>query len=42
MTILFVCSGNTCRSPMAAAILQRLLPGALSLGGKNTWTEDTR
>ncbi|MDR0405267.1 MAG: low molecular weight protein arginine phosphatase [Clostridiales bacterium] len=26
MKILLVCSGNTCRSPMAAGILQKLLP----------------
>lgn len=28
MKIICVCTGNTCRSPMAAALLQRLLPGA--------------
>ena len=28
MKIICICTGNTCRSPMAAAILQRLLPGA--------------
>jgi len=27
-TVLFVCTGNTCRSPMAAAIFRRLLAGA--------------
>ena len=28
MKIVCVCTGNTCRSPMAAALLGRLLPGA--------------
>ena len=28
MKIVCVCTGNTCRSPMAAALLSRLLPGA--------------
>ncbi|HIS02711.1 MAG TPA: low molecular weight protein arginine phosphatase [Candidatus Pullichristensenella avicola] len=28
MKIVCVCTGNTCRSPMAAALLQRLLPAA--------------
>ena len=27
MKIVCVCTGNTCRSPMAAALLGRLLPG---------------
>jgi protein-tyrosine phosphatase len=30
-TILFVCTGNTCRSPMAAALLRRLLAGRLGV-----------
>jgi protein-tyrosine phosphatase len=30
-TILFVCSGNTCRSPMAEAIARRYLAGRLSV-----------
>ncbi len=28
-SIVFVCGGNTCRSPMAQGILQKLLPGDL-------------
>jgi protein-tyrosine-phosphatase len=33
-TVLLVCTGNTCRSPMAAALLQRLRPGwKLEQGG---------
>lgn len=35
-TILFVCSGNTCRSPMAAAIAQSLLSRS---GGTATFSE---
>jgi protein-tyrosine-phosphatase len=27
--ILFVCSGNTCRSPLAEAIAKQVLPGRL-------------
>lgn len=30
-TILFVCTGNTCRSPMAAALFRRLLAGRLGV-----------
>ena len=30
-TILFVCSGNTCRSPMAAAIARKVLADSLSI-----------
>jgi protein-tyrosine-phosphatase len=26
--IIFICTGNTCRSPMAAALMRRALPGA--------------
>ncbi|HZI99241.1 MAG TPA: low molecular weight protein arginine phosphatase [Gemmatimonadaceae bacterium] len=43
MKILFVCSGNTCRSPMAAAITRRLLADAnrtdveVSSAGTNAW-----
>lgn len=34
MNIIFVCTGNTCRSPMAQGILQRLAPewGVISRG----------
>lgn len=28
MNVLFVCSGNTCRSPLAAAVMSRLLASA--------------
>jgi len=31
LTILFLCSGNTCRSPMAAAIATRLLADRLKI-----------
>ena len=27
-SVIMVCSGNTCRSPMAEALLRRMLPGA--------------
>lgn len=30
-TILFVCTSNTCRSPMAAAFFNQLVPGDLNL-----------
>lgn len=33
-TILFVCTGNTCRSPMAAAVLQSYIAAA---GGAGHW-----
>jgi len=33
-TILFVCSGNTCRSPMAEAIAKRYLAEKLQVGGE--------
>ena len=27
-SVIMVCSGNTCRSPMAEALLRQMLPGA--------------
>ena len=43
MKILFVCSGNTCRSPLAEVITRRLLADAnrtdveVSSAGTNAW-----
>ncbi|MCK5327704.1 MAG: hypothetical protein KAR36_03800, partial [Candidatus Latescibacteria bacterium] len=31
-SIVFVCGGNTCRSPMAQGILRKLLPGEMKPG----------
>lgn len=49
MNIIFVCTGNTCRSPMAQGILQRLAPewGVISRGifvdpGSRTHPNTTR
>jgi protein-tyrosine phosphatase len=38
--ILFVCAGNTCRSPMAAALAKQLLPESMSVESAGMETAD--
>ncbi len=44
-SVLIVCTGNICRSPMAEALLRRMiadknLPGTWQVGSAGTWTQD--